>query len=104
MATGAIHEVERVGVFTPKGVMVECLRPGEVGFITAAIKSVSNCKLSFLLKNNCLLNFSFCPVIYFINKLNALLLAEVVKLVDALDSKSSFLREVWVRAPPSAQT
>ena len=45
MATGAIHEVERVGVFTPKGVMVECLRPGEVGFITAAIKSVSNCKV-----------------------------------------------------------
>ena len=47
--------------------------------------------------------FSFCPAFYFINKLNALLFAEVVKLVDALDSKSSFLRKVWVRDPPSAQ-
>ena len=30
--------------------------------------------------------------------------AEVVKLVDALDSKSSGLRAVWVRVPPSAPT
>ena len=28
--------------------------------------------------------------------------AEVVELVDALDSKSSGLRAVWVRVPPSA--
>ena len=47
--------------------------------------------------------FSFCPAFYFINKLNVLLFAEVVKLVDALDSKSSFLREVRVRFPSSAQ-
>ena len=45
MATGAVHEVDRVGVFTPKGVMVESLGPGEVGFITAAIKSVADCKV-----------------------------------------------------------
>ena len=49
------------------------------------------------------MNFSFCPAIYFINKLIALLFAEVVKLVDALDSKSSILRGVWVQVPPSAQ-
>ena len=66
-------------------------------------KSVSNRKLIFICKNICVHNFSFCPAIYFINKLNALLLAEVVKLVDALDSKSSILRDVWVRDPPSAQ-
>ena len=47
--------------------------------------------------------FSFCPAFYFINKLNVLLFAEVVKLVDALDSKSSILRGVWVQVPPSAQ-
>jgi GTP-binding protein LepA len=45
MATGAAHEVERVGVFTPKGVMVDSLGPGEVGFITAAMKSVADCKV-----------------------------------------------------------
>ena len=45
MATGAAHEVERVGVFTPKGLMTPDLGPGEVGFITAGIKSVSECKV-----------------------------------------------------------
>src|SRR5690349_21774727 len=38
MATGATHEVERVGVFTPKNKEVGSLGPGEIGFITAAIK------------------------------------------------------------------
>ena len=42
MATGAIHQVERVGHFTPKTVMVDQLGPGEMGFITAAIKTVAD--------------------------------------------------------------
>src|SRR5271163_3908449 len=29
MATGAVHPIERVGVFTPKGIAVEALGPGE---------------------------------------------------------------------------
>jgi len=41
MASGAAYQVERVGVFTPKQVVVESLGPGEVGFITAAIKEVA---------------------------------------------------------------
>jgi len=45
MATGAAHEVDRVGVLTPKGLMVDQLGPGEVGFITASIKTVSECKV-----------------------------------------------------------
>jgi GTP-binding protein LepA len=45
MATGAVHTIERVGVFTPKGVAVEALGPGEVGFITAGIKTVADCKV-----------------------------------------------------------
>ena len=73
------------------------------GILYNNFKSLSNRKLIFICKNICVHNFSFCPVIYFINKLNALLLAEVVKLVDALDSKSSILRGVWVQVPPSAQ-
>src|SRR5206468_6562879 len=45
MATGATHEVERVGVFTPKGVTVPLLGPGEIGFITAGIKTVADCRV-----------------------------------------------------------
>ncbi len=42
MATGAAHQVERVGYFTPKAEMANQLGPGEVGFITAAIKTVAD--------------------------------------------------------------
>src|SRR5256885_443835 len=45
MATGAVHPIERVGVFTPKGVTVEALGPGEIGFITAGIKTVADCRV-----------------------------------------------------------
>jgi len=45
MSTGALHQIDRVGVFTPKGVMVERLGPGEIGFITASIKHVADCKI-----------------------------------------------------------
>ena len=43
MASGATHEVERVGVFTPKKMLADGLGPGEIGFITAAIKDVADC-------------------------------------------------------------
>lgn len=42
MAAGSEHQVDRVGVFTPKGVQVPMLGPGEVGFITASIKEVAD--------------------------------------------------------------
>src|SRR5438094_927712 len=45
MATGASHQVERVGVFTPKGVAVPELGPGEVGFITAGIKTAPDTRV-----------------------------------------------------------
>ncbi len=45
MATGATHLVDRVGVFTPKMRDVEALGPGEIGFLTASIKSVADCKV-----------------------------------------------------------
>jgi GTP-binding protein LepA len=45
MATGATHMIERVGVFTPKAVQVDELGPGEIGFITAAIKTVADCRV-----------------------------------------------------------
>lgn len=42
MSSGAVHPVERVGVTTPKRVMVDELGPGEMGFFTAAIKEVAD--------------------------------------------------------------
>jgi GTP-binding protein LepA len=45
MATGAVHQIERVGVFTPKAVQVDALGPGEIGFITAGIKTVADCRV-----------------------------------------------------------
>ncbi len=42
MSSGAVHPVERVGVTTPKKVMVDELGPGEMGFFTAAIKEVAD--------------------------------------------------------------
>jgi GTP-binding protein LepA len=45
IASNAVYTVDRVGVFTPKQEMVECLGPGEVGFITATIKEVADCQV-----------------------------------------------------------
>jgi len=45
MATGAAHDVERVGVFRPKMNDVEALGPGEIGFIIAGIKTVADCQV-----------------------------------------------------------
>ena len=45
MSTGAVHAIEQVGVFTPKMLPVDDLGPGEIGFITAAIKTVADCKV-----------------------------------------------------------
>jgi GTP-binding protein LepA len=45
MSTGAVHTVDQVGVFTPRMVPVDDLGPGEIGYITAAIKTVADCKV-----------------------------------------------------------
>jgi GTP-binding protein LepA len=42
MARGSVHHVEQIGVFTPKMVPVDDLGPGEMGYITAAIKTVAD--------------------------------------------------------------
>jgi GTP-binding protein LepA len=42
MATGGSYEVEQLGVFTPKPVGVDSLGAGEVGFVIAGIKKVSD--------------------------------------------------------------
>jgi GTP-binding protein LepA len=45
MAAGQDYEVEQVGIFTPKPLVVDELGGGEVGFITAGIKRVSDAKI-----------------------------------------------------------
>ncbi|MFN7834307.1 MAG: translation elongation factor 4 [Burkholderiaceae bacterium] len=45
MATGAVHGVEHVGVFTPKSQDREVLSAGQVGFIIAGIKELKNAKV-----------------------------------------------------------
>src|SRR5688572_4953325 len=45
MATKADYEVSEVGVFTPHAIALEELGPGEVGFFSAAIKSVRDTKV-----------------------------------------------------------
>jgi len=45
MATGAVHQVDKVGVFTPKLTHLKELGPGEIGFLTASIKSVADCRV-----------------------------------------------------------
>ncbi|MCE2520636.1 MAG: translation elongation factor 4 [Alphaproteobacteria bacterium] len=45
MGTGAVREIDRVGIMTPKAVLVDSLGPGEIGFITAAIKDIAECRI-----------------------------------------------------------
>ena len=42
MATGNVHEILKVGVFTPHMVEMKSLSAGEVGFVIAGIKSVQD--------------------------------------------------------------
>ena len=41
MSNGATRDIDRVGMFTPKKVELDELGPGEMGFITASIKDIS---------------------------------------------------------------
>src|SRR2546425_11734055 len=45
MGTNAAYEVDRVGVFTPKLTPADELGPGEIGFLTAAIKAVADTRV-----------------------------------------------------------
>lgn len=45
LATGAIYSVDDVGVFTPKRTSVSYLSAGEVGYLSASIKQIADCKV-----------------------------------------------------------
>ena len=45
MNTAATREIDRVGIFTPKHVLLPELKAGEMGFITASIKDITDTKV-----------------------------------------------------------
>jgi GTP-binding protein LepA len=45
MQTGAVYQVDRVGVFRPGMLPVDSLGPGEIGFLTASIKQVRDTRV-----------------------------------------------------------
>lgn len=45
MATNSTYNVDNVGYFTPRKHISDILYPGEIGFFTASIKQVANCKV-----------------------------------------------------------
>ncbi len=45
MKAGVTREIDRVGMFTPKHVLLEELGPGEMGFITASIKDITETQI-----------------------------------------------------------
>ena len=45
MSNKACYEIEKVGIFTPKIKYVNKLTAGEIGFLTAGIKRVADCKI-----------------------------------------------------------
>ena len=52
MSNNAVYTVDRVGIFTPKMQDIEELHPGEVGFLTASIKSVGDCNIGDTITDN----------------------------------------------------
>ncbi|TAH37792.1 MAG: elongation factor 4 [Alphaproteobacteria bacterium] len=45
MSNNAAYSLDRLGIFTPKNVEKDALYPGEVGFFTAGIKTISDTKI-----------------------------------------------------------
>lgn len=52
MATNKVHEVARVGVLTPKPQDVESLSSGEIGYVIAGIKNISDTKIGDTITNS----------------------------------------------------
>lgn len=52
MSNNTTYLIDKVGIFSPKMTDVEALYPGEVGFITASIKSVGDCSIGDTITDN----------------------------------------------------
>ena len=51
MSTGRAHEVDRIGRYTPKPVMLDVLNSGEVGFVVAGIKEIDGAPVGDTITN-----------------------------------------------------
>ena len=45
MSTGSSYTVDSLGIFTPKILNVDSMGPGEIGFLTASVKTVADCNV-----------------------------------------------------------
>jgi GTP-binding protein LepA len=57
VSTGSSYKIDNVGFFTPKQEMAKELRPGDIGFITASIKQITDCEVGDTItdeKNPCM--------------------------------------------------
>jgi GTP-binding protein LepA len=45
MGTGAVYQIDKVGISTPKKIEVDGLEPGEVGFVTASVKEIAHARV-----------------------------------------------------------
>ena len=52
MSNGLDYTIDRIGIFTPKMTDTEMLSAGEVGFITASIKSLEDCQIGDTITDN----------------------------------------------------
>ena len=52
MSNNATYQIDRVGIFSPKMTDVDALHSGEVGFITASIKSAGDCSIGDTITDN----------------------------------------------------
>ena len=52
MSNNAVYNVEKLGYFSPKMQDTEALFPGEIGFLTASIKSVGDCSIGDTITDN----------------------------------------------------
>ncbi len=52
LSTQKIYNIDNVGYFTPKKVMCESLDEGQLGFFTASIKKVTDCKVGDTIAEN----------------------------------------------------
>lgn len=52
MSNHITHQIEKIGIFTPKKEYVEKLSAGEIGFITSGIKKVTDCKIGDTITEN----------------------------------------------------
>lgn len=61
LATGGVYTVDSVGYTTPKKNYVDSLSAGEIGFITASIKHVADCKVGDTIADEKNPNVEFLP-------------------------------------------